>query len=80
MKTYAPYLKAFAVAFILTTWVLLLISSLSTATYKRIDVVETCEQPHTFMHDGKRYYCAPWVPLEDEEAPATPRTEGDVHA
>lgn len=36
----------------------------------RIDVEEACEQLNTFMHEGKRYYCAPWVEYTKPAAPA----------
>lgn len=45
----------------------------------RINVEEACEQLNTFMHEGKRYYCAPWVEYTNPAAPA-PATEALSHA
>jgi len=50
---------------------------------KTIDVIEACEELHTFMHNGQRYYCAPWVRLPDAELPESPERiaeEDTTHA
>lgn len=52
-------------------------------TYKKLDVQEACEHLHTFMHEGKRYYCAPWVRLPNAELPLAPERaieEDTTHA
>ena len=46
--------------------------------HPRIDVIEACEQLNTFMHDGKRYYCAPWV--EEPTAPTPRNTDQETSA
>lgn len=28
---------------------------------KTIDVHEACEVTNVFVHEGKKYYCAPWI-------------------
>lgn len=45
----------------------------------RINVEESCEQLNSFMHEGKRYYCAPWVEYTTPAEPA-PATEELSHA
>lgn len=50
---------------------------------KSIDVIEACEELHTFMYEGKRYYCAPWVRLPNAELPESPERaieEDTTHA
>lgn len=40
-----------------------------------IDVKETCEQLHAFVHNGRKYYCAPWIEADtNESAPAAQET------
>jgi hypothetical protein len=46
---------------------------------KHLDVIEACEQLHSFMHDGKRYYCAPWIEMAPKAEPA-PAREESTHA
>lgn len=43
---------------------------------RTIDVKETCEQLHAFVHNGRKYYCAPWIEADDanESAPAAQET------
>lgn len=44
--------------------------------FKNINVEETCEQLHSFVHNGRKYYCAPWIEADDtnESAPAAQET------
>lgn len=75
MREYLIFLAVFAV----------IAAGLAVATHrpqdKRLDVIEACEQLNSFMHDGKRYYCAPWIESEaqSEMAPPSAREES-THA
>lgn len=44
--------------------------------HRTIDVEETCEQLHAFVHNGRKYYCAPWIEADDthESAPTAQET------
>lgn len=43
--------------------------------HRTIDVKETCEQLHAFVHNGRKYYCAPWIEADtNESAPAAQET------
>lgn len=45
------------------------------ARERTIDVKETCEQLHAFVHNGRKYYCAPWIEEDtNESAPAAQET------
>lgn len=43
--------------------------------HRTINVEETCEEVHAFVHNGRKYYCAPWIyPDTEESAPAAQET------
>ena len=46
---------------------------------KRINVEETCEQLHAFVHNGRKYYCAPWIEA-DEDTEIAPAAQETTHA
>lgn len=73
MREYLIFLGIFAV----------ILAGLAVATHrpqdKRLDVIEACEQLNSFMHDGKRYYCAPWIEMAPEAEQPQAREES-THA
>ena len=43
--------------------------------FQNINVEETCEQLRAFVHNGRKYYCAPWIEADtNDSAPAAQET------